>query len=59
MPMNQIPPDALKAGDVVARRYVILRHLRDESCGGVWLAQDRSLGVDVGLKFLPRRSLWI
>jgi eukaryotic-like serine/threonine-protein kinase len=55
MPMNQIPPDALKAGDVVARRYIILRHLRDESCGGVWLAQDRSLGVDVSLKFLPRR----
>jgi eukaryotic-like serine/threonine-protein kinase len=56
MPMNQVPPNALKAGDVVARRYVILRHLRDESCGGVWLAQDRSLGVDVGLKFMPRRS---
>lgn len=55
MPMNQVPPNALKAGDVVARRYVILRHLRDESCGGVWLAQDRSLGVDVGLKYLPRR----
>jgi len=56
--MNQIQtiPNSLKAGDVVARRYVILRHLRDEPCGSVWLAQDRSLGVDVGLKFLPRRS---
>lgn len=53
--MNQTPPNFLKAGDVVARRYVILRYLRDESCGGVWLAQDRSLGVDVGFKFLPRR----
>src|SRR3974390_1253601 len=50
--MNQNIPNSLKAGDVVARRYVILRHLRDESCGGVWLAQDRSLGVDVGLKFV-------
>jgi cell division septation protein DedD len=54
--MNQNSPNSLKAGDVVARRYVILRHLRDEPCGGVWLAQDRSLGVDVGLKFMPRRS---
>jgi serine/threonine protein kinase len=56
MHMNQTSPNSLKAGDVVARRYVILRHLRDEPCGGVWLAQDRSLGVDVGLKFMPRRS---
>jgi serine/threonine protein kinase len=56
MQMNQTSPNALKAGDVLARRYVILRHLRDEPCGGVWLAQDRALGVDVGLKFMPRRS---
>jgi len=54
--MNQTSPNSLKAGDVVARRYVILRHLRDEPCGGVWLAQDRALGVDVGLKFMPRQS---
>jgi serine/threonine protein kinase len=53
--MNQSVPNSLKAGDVVARRYVVLRHLRDEPCGGVWLAQDRSLGMDVGLKFLSRR----
>ncbi len=56
MSMSQMNPNPLKAGDVIARRYVILRHLRDEPCGGVWLAQDRSLGVDVGLKFMPRRS---
>jgi hypothetical protein len=56
MPMQQTGPNSLKAGDVVARRYVILRHLRDEPCGGVWLAQDRLLEVDVGLKFMPRRS---
>ncbi len=52
--MDQKGPDCLKAGDVVARRYVILRHLREEACGWVWLAQDRSLGVDVGLKFVPQ-----
>jgi cell division septation protein DedD len=56
MPLKQNGPNSLKAGDVLARRYVILRHLRDEPCGGVWLAQDRLLEVDVGLKFIPRRS---
>ena len=54
--MDQKDPGFLKAGDVVARRYVVLRQLREESCGWVWLAQDRSLGVDVGLKFMPRKS---
>ncbi|MGQ9689099.1 MAG: protein kinase domain-containing protein [Desulfobaccales bacterium] len=52
--MTAINPNPLKPGDVVARRYVILRHLRDEPCGGVWLTQDRTLGMDVALKFLPR-----
>ena len=55
MLMNQKGHDFLKAGDVLARRYVVLRPLREEPCGGVWLAQDRSLGMDVGLKFMPRR----
>ncbi|MFW6112789.1 MAG: protein kinase domain-containing protein [Thermodesulfobacteriota bacterium] len=54
--MDPKDPDVLKAGDVVARRYVMLRQLREEPCGWVWLAQDRSLGVDVGLKFVPRES---
>jgi serine/threonine protein kinase len=54
MLMNQKAHDFLKAGDVLARRYVVLRPLREEPCGGVWLAQDRSLGMDVGLKFMPR-----
>lgn len=54
--MKQSGPNSLKAGDVVARRYVILRQLREEPCGGVWLAQDRLLGLDIGLKFLPRHS---
>lgn len=55
MLMDQRSDDFLKAGDVLARRYVVLRPLREESCGGVWLAQDRSLGMDVCLKFIPRR----
>ena len=54
--MDQKGPDCLKSGDVVAQRYVVLRHLREETCGWVWLAHDRSLGVDVGLKFVPRQS---
>ncbi len=54
--MTTLYANPLKAGDVVARRYLILRHLRDEPGGGVWLAQDRTLGIDVGLKFMPRRG---
>jgi len=54
--MKESGPNALKAGDVVARRYVILRQLREEPCGGVWLAQDRLLGIDISLKFVSRRS---
>lgn len=48
-------PPSLKAGDVVARRYVVLRPLREESCGGVWLVHDRLVGLDLGLKFVSRR----
>uniref|UniRef100_A0A7C5AL32 SPOR domain-containing protein n=1 Tax=Desulfobacca acetoxidans TaxID=60893 RepID=A0A7C5AL32_9BACT len=47
-------PNALQAGAVVARRYVILRPLREEPCGWVWLAQDRLIGIDLGFKFVPR-----
>lgn len=54
--MNGSHPNPLKPGDVVARRFVVLRHLRDEPCGNVWLAQDRTLGEDVTLKFLPRTT---
>ncbi len=51
--MKQSGLNSLKAGDVLGRRYVILRQLREEPCGWVWLAQDRSLEQDVGLKFVP------
>lgn len=52
--VKEADPPTLKAGDVVARRYVLLRQLREEPCGRVWLAQDRLIGLDLGLKFVSR-----
>jgi cell division septation protein DedD len=41
---------------VIGQRYEILRQLRDEPWGEVWLAQDKVLGVEVGLKLLPKAA---
>jgi hypothetical protein len=54
--MNVSGSPILKAGEVMARRWVILRQLREEPYGAVYLAQDRQLGQDVGLKFASRRQ---
>lgn len=47
---------SLKASHVVGQRYVILRQLRSEPWGAVYLAQDRLLKVEVGLKFVDREA---
>jgi|UniRef100_A0A7C3SHN5 cell division septation protein DedD len=47
---------ALKASHVLGQRYVILRQLRQEPWGLVYLAQDRLLKVEVGLKFIGRET---
>jgi len=41
---------------VMAQRYEILRQLREEPWGEVWLAQDNILRVEVGLKLFPREA---
>lgn len=46
----------LKSAQVIAERYVILRPLREEPWGSVYLAQDRLLKVEVGLKFISREA---
>ncbi len=46
----------LKSAQVIAERYVILRLLREEPWGGVYLAQDRLLKIEVGLKFIGREA---
>ncbi len=44
---------------VIGQRYEILRRLREEPWGEVWLAQDNILGVEVGLKFFsPEAPGW-
>jgi len=48
-------PDLPKAPDT-GQRYEISRRLREEPWGEVWLARDRLLGVEVGLKVLPREA---
>jgi serine/threonine-protein kinase len=49
-------PGTLKASQIIAQRYVILRQLREEPWGGVYLAQDRLLKVEVALKFISREA---
>jgi cell division septation protein DedD len=51
-----ITANTIKASQVIGQRYVILRQLRDEPWGGVYLAQDRLLKVEVGLKFIGREA---
>jgi serine/threonine-protein kinase len=41
---------------LIGQRYALVRLLREEPWGGVWLAQDRLLKIDVGLKFCPREA---
>jgi serine/threonine protein kinase len=48
--------NSLKASEVIGQRYVILRQLREEPWGGVYLAQDRLLKVEVGLKFISHEA---
>ncbi len=38
---------------VIGERYSLLRQLREEPWGDIWLAQDRLLEAEVGLKLLP------
>lgn len=40
--------------EVIGQRYLIVRQLREEPWGGVWLAQDNLLRTEVGLKLYAR-----
>lgn len=46
----------LDAGEMIGHRYLLSQQLREEPWGTVWLAQDRLLGVEVGLKLLARED---
>jgi hypothetical protein len=54
--MNFPRPGASGAGEVIGQRYVLVRQLREEPWGAVWLAQDQLLEAEVGLKFLEREA---
>ncbi|MDP3182175.1 MAG: protein kinase [Desulfobaccales bacterium] len=49
-------PEHPETSKVIGQRYEILRQLREEPWGEVWLAQDKILGVEVGLKLFPREA---
>ena len=53
--MQNDRPD-LPAPQLPGGRYEISRLLREEPWGEVWLARDLLLGVEVGLKVLPRQA---
>lgn len=40
--------------EMIGQRYLIVRQLREEPWGGVWLAQDNILKTEVSLKLLAR-----
>jgi len=50
--MNESSKSILTPGVIIGQRYEILRPLRAEIHGEVWLARDQVLDVDVGLKYL-------
>ena len=47
-------PEHSGTSKVVGQRYELLRPLREEPLGEVWLAQDKILKVEVGLKLFTR-----
>jgi cell division septation protein DedD len=52
--MTQNRLDLVETHEVIGQRYLIVRQLREEPWGGVWLAQDNLLRTEVGLKLLAR-----
>ena len=52
--MTHNRPDNPEIHEVIGQRYLIVRQLREEPWGGVWLAQDNLLRTEVSLKLLPR-----
>jgi cell division septation protein DedD len=47
-------PDHPETHEMIGPRYQIVRQLREEPWGGVWLAQDNILRTEVSLKLLAR-----
>jgi eukaryotic-like serine/threonine-protein kinase len=54
--MTHSHPDDPEIHQVIGQRYQIVRQLREEPWGGVWLAQDNLLRTEVGLKLLAREA---
>jgi serine/threonine protein kinase len=52
-----VPPEIsgslLRSGNLILGRYELIRELGRGGMGVVWLARDRTLQIDLALKFLP------
>lgn len=46
--------DHPETNEMIGQRYLIVRQLREEPWGGVWLAQDNILRTEVSLKLMAR-----
>jgi len=46
--------DHPETNEMIGQRYLIVRQLREEPWGGVWLAQDNLLRTEVSLKLMAR-----
>src|SRR4030042_2569099 len=49
-------PDDSGIGEGIHQRYALVRQIREEPWGEVWLAQDRLLETEVGIKLLAREA---
>jgi serine/threonine-protein kinase len=52
--MSYNRPDHPEIHEMIGQRYLIVRQLREEPWGGVWLAQDNILRTEVSLKLMAR-----
>jgi eukaryotic-like serine/threonine-protein kinase len=52
--MTHNRPDRTETVELIGQRYLTVRQLREEPWGGVWLAQDNLLRIEVALKLLRR-----
>ncbi len=52
--MSQNRSEHPEGHELVGQRYLLIRRLREELWGEVWLAQDNLLRTEVGLKLLAR-----
>jgi eukaryotic-like serine/threonine-protein kinase len=54
--MNHQRPEDPGTGELIGQRYALVRQIREEPWGAVWLARDQILETEVGLKLWSREG---